>query len=509
MSNSVPGQKILPSQAIDFSVPYVSSNAPAQFQVAAASVPLLVYNSEYQTAVLNPGSTVTLNFEVSVPIRVAFNLSLCSVDAQGIWSGPLTILVNGTTILDEFTLANNGFQTMNFIIPIDVVIAGSNSIAITAVAGSFPAIWFNAASVQQLDPVALSIDFTSETPTSSPNFTLTSSYGNAAYDPKTGVWKLPAGSYLTLALALPPAALVTGGIISIAAAGRGTDAAELGVVVNNIPLAQDANPAGDELEFVVNPSALIQNPGVSNTVVIGPSGNNPVQLTGVAMVPQNDAPVVAPTNIAVANVNDLVNNILIALGQSSVAVTDGVPAAAVPWTYEMLQIPAPQSPVDFFTSLAGMPGPMPENNWGRWSCFGFCMDLLTAMENTGTASSAVPITANNAESSILANFFPEGSLTYLNVDSSTLSSLNHGFLVYVTGGNAYLTQIWVDQQVPFVQEFPVADLVANLITLFNNNWQVNFPALFGNVPPNSPIQEINLVLKITSFLQPANAPTVV
>ncbi len=135
---------VLPTQAIDFTVP----NPAATAQLSLPLYHGAGYRSDFHTwSLLQDGGFMKFNLAVSAPIPVQLMPTICAALVDGRANCPISITVNGIVLVPSYADTNANFHNVSWMIPAGLLHAGNNAIVFTLLPTATTQLFINRVSV--------------------------------------------------------------------------------------------------------------------------------------------------------------------------------------------------------------------------------------------------------------------------------------------------------------------------------------------------------------------------
>lgn len=121
----------LPTQTLDLSVQNVQNTANLSFHANGS-----IYRSDFRTWSLVDGANLTVDLSLSQPINVTLELTTAAALVNGRANNPVTLKVNGNTIVGGFADTNATYHQVTWYLPSYYLKSGSNQLVLSLDSGA-------------------------------------------------------------------------------------------------------------------------------------------------------------------------------------------------------------------------------------------------------------------------------------------------------------------------------------------------------------------------------------
>ncbi len=148
----IPGQELL-TQTLDLSVdPPVCSSGSTCPNLSVTSTTGAIYRSDFSTwSLISDPEGITLALNVDAPMPVVLTLSVAAALVEGAPNSPVSIFVNGDTLVRQYADTNPNFHPVAWKIPTSMVEAGTNEIRIALTQEATVQYFINAVTASSFD----------------------------------------------------------------------------------------------------------------------------------------------------------------------------------------------------------------------------------------------------------------------------------------------------------------------------------------------------------------------
>ncbi|OEK00273.1 hypothetical protein BFP97_01535 [Roseivirga sp. 4D4] len=252
----------LNAQTIDFSVadPKATSNLSLPLYQGAD------YRADFKTwSLIEGGGFMKFNLSLADAIPVAFSLNVAAALVDGKANCPITITVNGQTLVKSYSDHNPGFHEVTWTIPADRLTSGDNEVLVSLDQSATTQLFINATGVDQAVLANQSINLTIPNPSQSAQLSMPL-YQGAGYRADFRTWSLLVnGGFMRFQLDLPEAIDVDLTVDVASALVNGKANSPSTITVNGKPFWQmDPKNSGFEASTKTIPSGALKAGG--NTI---------------------------------------------------------------------------------------------------------------------------------------------------------------------------------------------------------------------------------------------------
>ncbi len=186
MSTATQETSTLPSQKINFSVPDPAATANLSLPLYQGAG----YRSDYKTwSLLTGGGFMKFNLSLPGAIPVTFSMSLCASLVNGQSNCPISITVNGKSLVNSYSDHNANFHTASWTIAANLLSEGNNEIIVTLDNSATTQLFINSVAVDQAVLTTQSINLSVPNPSQSAQLSMPL-YQGAGYRGDYKTWSL-------------------------------------------------------------------------------------------------------------------------------------------------------------------------------------------------------------------------------------------------------------------------------------------------------------------------------